>query len=116
MKTLYLDIFSGISGDMFIGALIDLGLDAQTLERELKKLALEGYHLHVTRASKASIEGVKFDVHLTHTHDHHDHEHHHHHGHEHEHHHHHPEAHVHEHEHEQEHGRNIAEIKQLISN
>src|SRR2546426_925500 len=74
MKTLYLDIFSGISGDMFIGALIDLGLDAKRLEQELEKLGLEGYHLHVTRGRKASIEGVKFDVHLAHEHDH-EHEH-----------------------------------------
>src|SRR5439155_3667625 len=65
---LYLDIFSGISGDMFIGALLDLGVDPKKLERELKKLALEGYHLHVTRGQKASIEGVKFDVHLSHEH------------------------------------------------
>jgi pyridinium-3,5-bisthiocarboxylic acid mononucleotide nickel chelatase len=65
MKTLYLDIFSGISGDMFIGALIDLGADARKLERELQKLKLEGYHLHVTRKQKSGIEGVKFDVHLT---------------------------------------------------
>ena len=64
MKTLYLDLFSGISGDMFIAALIDLGVDARQLEQELKKLRLEGYHLHVTRGRKASLEGVKFDVHL----------------------------------------------------
>src|SRR5207244_2799143 len=64
MKTLYLDIFSGISGDMFLGALIDLGIDLHQLEHELEKLRLEGYHLHVTRGHKASIEGVKFDVHL----------------------------------------------------
>jgi uncharacterized protein (TIGR00299 family) protein len=85
MKTLYLDLFSGISGDMFAGALIDLGVDAHKLERELKKLKLGGYHLHVTRRQKSGIAGVKLDVHLTGAHDHehpheHGHHHHHHHG------------------------------------
>lgn len=82
MATLYLDIFSGISGDMFIGALIDLGVDARQLERELRKLPVSGYHLHVARKSKSSIVGTKFDVHLesdcngSHSHDHpHDHDH-----------------------------------------
>ena len=70
MKTLYLDLCSGISGDMFIAALIDLGVDAHELERELTKLRLEGYHLHVTRGRKASIEGVKFDVHVAEDHHH----------------------------------------------
>ena len=70
MRTLYLDLFSGISGDMFIGALIDLGVDATRLEQELRKLRLEGYHLHVTRGRKANLEGVKFDVHLAGNHDH----------------------------------------------
>ncbi len=70
MKTLYLDIFSGISGDMFIGAMIDLGVAAHTLESELEKLKLEGYHLHVARKQKAGIAGVKFDVHLAHEHAH----------------------------------------------
>ena len=64
MKTLYLDIFSGISGDMFVSALIDLGVDAAKLERELKKLKLDGYHLHIARKQKSGIAGVKFDVHL----------------------------------------------------
>ena len=64
MKTLYLDIFSGISGDMFLGAMIDLGVDAAVLEAELAKLSLGGYQLHVGRKTKANIEGVKFDVHL----------------------------------------------------
>src|SRR5215471_14957143 len=65
MKTLYLDIFSGISGDMFLGALIDLGVDGGQLESELAKLPLHGYHLHFSRGQKASISGVKFDVHVT---------------------------------------------------
>jgi len=70
MKTLYLDIFSGISGDMFLGAMIDLGVNLPQLERELAKLKLDGYHLHVSRKQKANIEGVKFDVHLEHEHEH----------------------------------------------
>jgi pyridinium-3,5-bisthiocarboxylic acid mononucleotide nickel chelatase len=63
MKTLYLDLFSGISGDMFLGALLDLGVDAGKLQRELKKLKLDGYHLHVARKQKSGIAGVKLDVH-----------------------------------------------------
>ena len=102
MKALYLDLFSGISGDMFLGALLDVGLDFSHLEGELHKLHLEGYHLHVTRARRAQIEGTKFDVHLGH-HAHGDG-----HGHEHEH------SHAGEHEHGHEHGRTYAEIKQLI--
>jgi uncharacterized protein (TIGR00299 family) protein len=138
-KTLYLDIFSGISGDMFIGALLDLGVDAHELEHELQKLPLDGYHLHVSRAHKAAIEGIKFDVHLahehsrehahadgiTHTHPHSHEDHHHTHGHE-PHHHEHEHAdddeqqHHHEddqdaHKHEHSHGRNFSEIKKLIS-
>jgi uncharacterized protein (TIGR00299 family) protein len=105
MKTLYLDLSSGISGDMFIAALIDLGVDARQLELELGKLRLAGYHLHVQRAHKASLEGVKFDVHLADEHEHghqphsHDHLH----------------AHSHAHPHAHEHGRNFAQIKQLIN-
>jgi pyridinium-3,5-bisthiocarboxylic acid mononucleotide nickel chelatase len=73
VRTLYLDIFSGISGDMFIGALIDLGVDAKQLEHQLATLELEHYHLHISRGHKSSIEGVKFDVHLEdgHSHKHH---------------------------------------------
>jgi uncharacterized protein (TIGR00299 family) protein len=108
MKTLYLDIFSGISGDMFVGALIDLGVDAEALERQLADLHLGGYHLHVGRKLSAGMEGVKFDVHLT---DAHDHDHHHDHGHSHGHEH----AHAHEHAHEPKHQRNFKDIKQLIA-
>ena len=113
MKTLYLDLFSGIAGDMFIAALLDLGVDAHKLGRELKKLKLGGYHLHVSRQQKSAIAGVKFDVHLAHTHDGHEHSH------EHGHHHHdHPHDHHHDHAHEEhchEEQRNFAEIKKLIS-
>jgi uncharacterized protein (TIGR00299 family) protein len=127
MKILYLDIFSGIAGDMFIAALLDLGVDAAKLERELKKLKLDGWHLHISRGQKSAIAGVKFDVHLAHEHGHththdgheHSHEHGHHHGHPH---HDHPHDHSHEHHHahaHEEHGhgdqRNFAEIKQLIA-
>jgi len=102
MKTLYLDIFSGISGDMFVAALIDLGVDARRLERELKKLKLGGYHLHVTCGQKSGIAGVKFDVHLEadHHHTHHDHSHTH-------------EPDKHDHHHEEQ--RTFADIKTLIS-
>jgi hypothetical protein len=103
MKTLYLDIFSGISGDMFIAALIDLGAEARPLEEELKKLRLDGYHLHVTRGQKAGLEGVKFDVHLAS--DHHHEERSHAHGH----------THSHSHAPPHEHGRTFAQIRQLIT-
>src|SRR5258706_1423900 len=140
MKTIYLDIFSGISGDMFIGALLDLGVEFKQLERELRKLKLDGYHLHAARGQKANIEGVKFDVHLEHDHDDHharaeEHEHGHHHehsdrhghasahqthdehehgDHEHEHEHEHEHGHGPEHTHSHAHGRNFADIKKLI--
>jgi pyridinium-3,5-bisthiocarboxylic acid mononucleotide nickel chelatase len=68
--TLYLDLFSGISGDMFVGAMIDLGVDFHQLQAELRKLPLADYHLHCERRQKALIAGVKFDVHLAHQHDH----------------------------------------------
>ena len=95
MRILYLDLISGIAGDMFIAALLDLGVDARRLERELKQLKLDGYHLHISRQQKSSIAGVKFDVHLAHDHDN-DHEH----EHEHAHDHYHQHDHVHSHEHE----------------
>ncbi len=64
MRTLYLDLFSGISGDMLLGALIDLGVDECRLERGLKTLKLDGYHLHVAHQQRSGIQGVKFDVEL----------------------------------------------------
>jgi uncharacterized protein (TIGR00299 family) protein len=121
MNTLYLDIFSGISGDMFLGAALDLGLDFHRLEAELGKLGLDGYHLHQKRGEKSGISGVKFDVHLEHDgHSHDDHGH----GHDHDHGHSHghadrPDAshpsdhHDHDHDHHH-HGRNFADIRAMI--
>lgn len=119
MKTLYLDLFSGISGDMFIGALLDLGVDSHELEHQLSRLGLNGYHLHVNRAHKSSIEGVKFDVHLADAHGEHSHEHEHSHAHEHGHSHSHEHSHGHTHEPTHEHAhhddqRTFAQIRQLI--
>lgn len=67
MRILYLDAFSGISGDMFIGALLDLGVDFKQFETELAKLNVPGYHLHAQRIAKSSIYGTDFDVHLPET-------------------------------------------------
>ena len=63
MRILYLDCFSGISGDMMIGALADLGITPSTFEWELSKLELGDYHLHFERQTRGGISGVKFDVH-----------------------------------------------------
>ena len=48
-KILYLECYSGISGDMTVGALLDLGADAGHLREELKKLPAEGYELRFGR-------------------------------------------------------------------
>jgi uncharacterized protein (DUF111 family) len=134
MKTLYLDCISGISGDMMVGALTDLGVKPSAFEWELSKLDIGPFHMHFDRAKRKEIEGVKFEIHEGATHHEHgpecsgDHSHeeghvHHHHEHDHdpEHHHHHEEehptlkhthphthedGHSHEREHEHEHGHN----------
>ena len=61
---LYLDCFAGISGDMFVGALIDLGLPLVELETELAKLNLPGYHLSAAQVSKRGLQATQFAVHL----------------------------------------------------
>ncbi|MDX2494689.1 MAG: LarC family nickel insertion protein, partial [Desulfuromusa sp.] len=70
MKTLYLDTFSGISGDMFLGLLIDLGVKQQQLEQELAKLPISGYKLEVGREQRHGIEGCRVRVHCEETHHH----------------------------------------------
>lgn len=83
MKTLYLDCFSGISGDMTIGALLDLGLELALLQTELAKLGVTGYELSCTRVDRSGLRATKFEVRrsrATHSHhyEHDNHEHHHH--------------------------------------
>ena len=58
MKLLYLDCFSGISGDMFLGALLDLGIDEKEFIEELKKLPLSGYDIEIKKALKKGIAGT----------------------------------------------------------
>ena len=62
MRTLYLDTFSGISGDMFLGLLLDLGLPLQRLQTELGKLPLTGYELKIDREQRHGIEGCRLQV------------------------------------------------------
>src|SRR4051812_24353695 len=77
MKVLFLDCFSGISGDMTVGALCDLGVKPSTLEWELSKVDLGDFHMHFERAQRKNIDGVKFGIHegATHTHDQDEHDH-----------------------------------------
>lgn len=91
-KTLYLECYSGISGDMAVAALIDLGVDPAQLQQALETLPLDGFSVRVSRVKKAGIDACDFNVVLAednHDHDmeylhggHHD-EHHHHEGHHH---------------------------------
>ena len=61
-KLLYYDCFSGISGDMNLGALIDLGVDQKRLVDELKKLKIGDFRLDIKRDSRKGIAGTKVDV------------------------------------------------------
>lgn len=134
-KILYLDCASGISGDMTVGALLDLGASREKLVQALDSLGVSGYHLHFGRTKKCGIDAYDFDVHLEeeehhhdheHSHDEHDHEHHHDHGNSHEemcehshgkelhsHEHSHDHGHTHDHMHPHVH-RNIHDIFELI--
>lgn len=62
MKILYYDCFAGISGDMNLGALVDLGVNAEYLTAELGKLKIEGFRLEVKPDLRRGISGTKVDV------------------------------------------------------
>jgi uncharacterized protein (TIGR00299 family) protein len=63
MRIAYFDCFSGVSGDMILGALIDAGLDLQQLESELNKLEISGFTLKAERTARKGISGTRFLVH-----------------------------------------------------
>lgn len=62
MRILYFDCFSGISGDMILGALIDLGFEPHELQNELDKLGLQGWHLEVNKISRQGLIGTQAKV------------------------------------------------------
>ncbi len=61
MRIAYLDCFSGISGDMFLGALLDAGLPASVLEETVAALAV-GARLEISRVTRSGISATKVDV------------------------------------------------------
>jgi uncharacterized protein (TIGR00299 family) protein len=105
MKIIYYDCFAGISGDMNLGALVDLGVPEEYLLTELKKLNLDGYELRLTSLLKMGINGTRADVILSNKyndtpHDHHEHVH--------------DEKHKHKHSHENHEYRNLNDIRKII--
>ncbi|MBR3505492.1 MAG: nickel pincer cofactor biosynthesis protein LarC [Lentisphaeria bacterium] len=129
---LYLECATGISGDMTVAALLDLGASKIKLLAALDSLNVEGYSVTVRRANSHGVDACSFDVELEHEHEHehelghHEHEHGHHHGHDHaalEHEHaHEAHEHGHEHHHEHEHGhhhphvhRNLADVTAILN-
>ena len=135
-ELLYIDASSGISGDMFVAAMLDLGADRDVLEKSLASLPLEGFRTEITRVQKAAISCCDFavildadienhdhDMEYLHGHEHgHDHDHDHEHRHEHDHDHDHEHQHSHEHSHDHQHGhshdhihRNLQDIRDILS-
>lgn len=120
-KMLYLECNAGISGDMTVAALLDLGADREVLDAVLRSLPLEGYHVEIGRVKKAGIDCCDFNVCLDEKHENHDHDmeylhghHEHDHGEVHSHHHEHDHGGAHSHEHHHEH-RGMAEITEILN-
>ncbi len=63
-RVIYVEPFSGISGDMFVGALLDLGADFEKLQRELRLLPLSGYEISLGKCLRGGVQVSKFDVQL----------------------------------------------------
>jgi uncharacterized protein (TIGR00299 family) protein len=62
MRAVYFDCFAGVSGDMIIGAQLDLGVDLDLLKRQLSSLDLGGYEIKSRRVVRNGIAATKFDV------------------------------------------------------
>ncbi len=62
MRSLYYDCFSGISGDMNLGAMLDLGVDPQMLINELKKLDIGPYEIIIRKEQRKGITGTRVEV------------------------------------------------------
>lgn len=73
-NTLYLECYSGISGDMTVGALLDLGASQETLMQVLKSLPVKGFEIEIKRVKKSGIDACDFRVILDEMHENHDHD------------------------------------------
>ena len=61
-KSLYLECYSGISGDMTSGSTADLGADQKVLEDVLESIPVQGFEIKVSRVTKSGIDACDFDV------------------------------------------------------
>lgn len=73
-NTLYLECCSGISGDMAVAALLDLGADEGVLRKALKSLPVDGFEIEISRVKKAGLDACDFLVKLDEAHKNHDHD------------------------------------------
>ena len=109
-RILYLECYSGISGDMTVAALLDLGVDAGVLKKAFASLPVHGFEIEISRVKKAGLDVCDFSVKLDAQHENHDHDMEYLHGHSHGHHYeNHYDVHVHTHEH-----RGLPEILKII--
>jgi uncharacterized protein (TIGR00299 family) protein len=119
MRIAYLDCFAGISGDMFLGALIDAGVDPKILHEAIAALNLNAT-LKIEKVDRSGISATKAHVYdgdniAEHTHEHEPSSHNHEHTHTHDHPHSHEPTHTHDHPHEHTHGRSLTVIRNLIN-
>ena len=73
-NTLYLECYSGISGDMTVAALLDLGADRKVLEKALKSLPVDGFEIKISKVKKSGLDVCDFSVILDKEHENHDHD------------------------------------------